>query len=92
MSGKLHPEAEELARAAVGVDCAVDATDTEIVIRLWSNRDVERVTFDVLAELARTFRTRAINLRLDGGWVGTEVTPGDPDEFAIVISNWRLPR
>ncbi len=43
------------------------------------------VTFEMLSQLSEAFGTKLIDLRFDRGWGGTDVTPGDPPEFKIVI-------
>lgn len=43
------------------------------------------VTFDVLEALSKAFHTRQINIVYVRGFGGGDVTPPDPDEFAIEI-------
>lgn len=46
------------------------------------------VTLSMLQELSRLFNTTKINLHWESGWCGTEVTPGSPSEFEIIIRDW----
>lgn len=45
------------------------------------------LSFDVLERLSQTLGTRNINIRFDGGWPGTEVTPGDAASVTIIVAD-----
>ncbi len=43
-------------------------------------------TYEQLVSISAVCGTRSINLSHREGWGGSEVTPGDPHEFAIVVT------
>jgi hypothetical protein len=44
-----------------------------------------QIGYDELTKISELLGTTDINFQYDKGWSGTEVTPGDPPTFCIVI-------
>lgn len=75
--------------SALGFDAVVMIAADSIRIELHTHADAAQVTFDALSRLAEEFHTRRINLEwLAGRGAWSDVTPGDPDNVAIVVRGW----
>lgn len=77
--------AEKLRRLLPGewaVGWSGDRLEADWTVGSWQ---VSTLTFQDMQAIADALGTKDINLRRKGGWGGTDVTPGDPDEFCLSI-------
>ena len=82
--------------AKTGLHCGnIYVDENEITIRppddssMYAEWDV---TFDQLSALSELFQTRKINFHHNEGWCGTDVTPGDPAEYYLVVKDATMPK